>query len=263
MHMPGYLEILALFAVACLAGGMNAVAGGGTILTFPTLLAFGMPSIQANATSTLALLVGIMGRLYGYRNHLSAAKPWLKNFAPVSVAGGLLGAWLLTRTSERFFDHLVPFLILFATALFLLNNIFRSLAGIEAVAATRKPNAAGTAAALVLQFGVAVYGGYFGAGIGILMLATMGLLGLHHIHEMNAIKTVLGSLINIVAAAYFVFAGLVIWPQAAAMILGATLGYFLGSHMAQKISQQQVRNLVGVIGVSLFLVFFWREFLAR
>ena len=261
--MPGITEILVLFAVACLAGGMNAVAGGGTILTFPALLAFGMPSIQANATSTLALLVGIMGSLYGYRSHLSAVKPWLKNFAPVSVVGGLLGAWLLTRTNEKFFDQLVPFLIFFATLLFLLNNVFRRLAGIEAVAAGRKPHAAGTAAALALQFGVAVYGGYFGAGIGILMLATMGLLGLHHIHEMNAIKTVLASLINIVAATYFVFAGLVIWPQAIVMTLGATLGYFLGSHMAQKISQQQVRNIVGVIGISLSLVFFWREFLVK
>ena len=263
MNMPGYLEILTLFAVACLAGGMNAVAGGGTILTFPTLLAFGMPSIQANATSTLALLVGIMGSLYGYRNHLAAAKPWLKNFAPVSVVGGLLGAWLLTRTNEKFFDQLVPFLILFATVLFLLNDAFRRLAGIEAVASVKRPHAAGTIAALVLQFGVAVYGGYFGAGIGILMLATMGLMGLHHIHEMNAIKTVLGALINIVAAAYFVFVGLVVWPQAIVMTIGATLGYFLGSHMAQKISQQQVRNIVAVIGVSLSAVFFWREFLSR
>ncbi len=262
MEMPGMTEMLALFAVACVAGGLNAVAGGGTILTFPTLLAFGMPSIQANATSTLALLVGIIGSLYGYRTHLSAAKPWLKNFAPVSIVGGLLGAWLLTRTSEKFFDQLVPFLILFATILFLLNNVFRRLAGIEAVATGRQPHAAGTIAALILQFGVAVYGGYFGAGIGILMLATMGLLGLHHIHEMNAIKTVLASLINIVAAVYFVFAGLVIWPQAIAMILGATLGYYLGSHMAQKISHQQVRTLIGIIGVSLSLVFFWREFLS-
>ncbi len=262
-HMPGLLEISILFAAACLAGGMNAVAGGGTILTFPALLAFGMPSIQANATSTLALLVGIVGSLYGYRNHLAAAKPWLKNFAPVSVVGGLLGAWLLTRTSERFFDQLVPFLILFATVLFLLNDAFRRLAGIEAVAAGRRPHAAGTIAAMVLQFAVAVYGGYFGAGIGILMLATMGLLGLHHIHEMNAIKTVLASLINIVAAAYFIFSGLIVWPQATVMTIGAALGYYLGSHMAQKITQQQVRNLVGIIGISLSLIFFYREFFLK
>lgn len=261
--MPGPLEIAVLFAAACLAGAINSVAGGGTILTFPALLAFGMPSIQANATSTLALIVGIAGSLYGYRNHLAATKPWLKNFAPVSIVGGLLGAWLLTRTNEKVFDQLVPFLILFATVLFLLNNMFRRLAGIEAVATHKKQSTGTIAAALLLQFGVAIYGGYFGAGIGILMLATLGLLGLHHIHEMNAIKTVLASLINIVAAGYFVFVGLVIWPQALIMTLGATLGYYLGSHAAQKISQQQVRNLVGVIGVSLSLVFFWREFFSK
>lgn len=262
MEMPGMTEVLVLFAAACLAGGLNAVAGGGTILTFPALLAFGMPSIQANATSTIALMAGITGSLYGYRNHLSAVKPWLEKFAPVSIVGGVLGAWLLTRTSVRFFDQLVPFLILFATILFLLNNAFRRLAGIEAAAAARHSPALGTSAALILQFGVAVYGGYFGAGIGILMLATMGLLGLHHIHEMNAIKTVLGSLINTVAAVYFVFAGLVIWPQAIVMIAGATLGYYLGSHWAQKISQRQVRALISLIGISLSLIFFWREFLA-
>ena len=261
--MPDTFVILALCVAACVAGAMNSVAGGGTIITFPTLLAFGIPSIQANATSTLALLVGIVGSLYGYRNHLPAARPWLTKFAPASILGGLLGAWLLTRTSEKFFDQLVPFLIFFATALFLLTDVFRRLAGAESLTIGRRTGPAGTIAAVVLQFGVAVYGGYFGAGIGILMLASMGLLGLHHIHEMNAIKTVLASLINIVAAGYFVFAGLVIWPHAIIMTLGATFGYFLGSHLAQKITQRQVRNLIGAIGISLSLIFFWREFLAK
>jgi hypothetical protein len=256
--MPGTWEIAVLLATACLAGAMNAVAGGGTILTFPALLALGMPSIQANATSTLALLVGIVGSLYGYRAHLPAARRWLKTFAPVSVAGGLLGAWLLTRTSEGFFDQMVPFLILFATVLFLANNLIRHLAGVESVAVGG--STAGTLGAVVLQFGVAVYGGYFGAGIGILMLATMGLLGLHHIHEKNAIKTTPAALINVVATAYFILAGLIVWPQALIMTAGATIGYFLGSHFAQKIPQTHVRKLVGVIGISLSVVFFWREF---
>ncbi|MEI6280223.1 MAG: sulfite exporter TauE/SafE family protein [Verrucomicrobiae bacterium] len=252
-------EFSVLFAAACLAGAINSVAGGGTIVTFPALIAFGMPSIQANATSTLALLVGIAGSLYGYRARLPAARPWLKAFAPVSIAGGLFGAWLLTRTSEKFFDHLVPFLILFATVLFLLNNVVRRLAGIKPSGGSP----AVTVMAVLLQLGVAVYGGYFGAGIGILMLATMGLVGLHHIHEMNAIKTILGALINVVAAAWFVFAGLIVWPQALVMMAGATIGYFLGSHCSQKIPQQHVRGLVGLIGISLSAVFFWREFFAR
>jgi len=253
-------EFILLFAAACLAGAVNSVAGGGTIITFPALIAFGMPSIQANATSTLALIVGIGGSLYGYRAHLPAARPWLKAFAPVSIVGGLLGAWLLTRTNEKFFDQLVPFLILFATVLFLLNNVVRRLAGIESSAGG---SPAATCAAVLLQLGVAVYGGYFGAGIGILMLATMGLVGLHHIHEMNAIKTILSALINIVAAGYFVFAGLIVWPQALVMTAGAAIGYFLGSHYSQKIPQRHVRILVGLIGISLSAVFFWREFFAR
>ncbi len=253
--MTGW-QIVTLFGTAAIAGAMNSVAGGGTILTFPTLIAIGMPSIQANATSTVALLVGMGGSLYGYRAHLPAVRPWLKMFAPVSVLGGLVGAWLLTCTDEKAFDQLVPFLILFATLLFLFNNVIRRFAGMELVGGT--PSA--TVAAVLLQIVVAVYGGYFGAGIGILMLATMGLLGLHHIHEMNAIKTILAALINVVASAYFIFAGLVYWPQAVVMTAGAGIGYFLGSHFAQKIPQQYVRNLVGLIGISLSAIFFYREF---
>ena len=254
-------EAAALLVAARAAGGMNAVAGGGTILTFPALLAFGMPSIQANATSTLALLVGIIGSLYGYREHMPAARPWLKSFAPVSILGGLLGAWLLTKTSDRVFDQLVPFLIFFATVLFLMNNAIRRLAGFEAAA--WQGSSAGATAGVVLQFLVSIYGGYFGAGIGILMLATMGLLGLRHIHEMNAIKTVLSALINVVATVYFVVAGLIVWPQTLVMTAGATAGYFLGARFALRIRQESVRHLVGLIGILLSVVFFWREFLAR
>jgi len=255
------MEMLILFAAACGAGAMNSVAGGGTIITFPALIAFGMPAIQANATSTLALLVGIGGSLYGYRGHLHATRRWMGKFAPVSIGGGLLGAWLLTRTDAKVFDHLVPFLIFFATVLFLLGDAFRRLSGFEG-SASEKSGRAYTAGAIVLQFGVAVYGGYFGAGIGILMLASLGLLGLKHIHEMNAIKTVLGALINLVAAAYFVCAGIVVWPQAAVMALGAAAGYYLGSSFAQRITQRQVRRLVGFIGILISLIFFWRQFVS-
>ncbi len=253
-------EFAVLFAAAVLAGAMNAIAGGGTILTFPALLAFGMPSIQANATSTLALLVGIIGSLYGYRSHLPAALPWLKAFAPVSIVGGLLGAWLLTITRPEMFDRLVPFLIFFATILFLTNDLFRRFAGLGG---SRSSVGGGMVFAAVLQFGVAVYGGYFGAGIGILMLATLGMIGLRHIHEMNAIKTVLSALINVVASVYFVFAGLIVWPEAVVMTAGATVGYYLGARGAQRITQKQVRSLVAGIGIALSLFFFWREFLAK
>ena len=253
------LEIAVLAAGACLAGGMNAIAGGGTIITFPLLIAFGMPAIQANATSTVALMVGIFGSVYGYRQDLPAAKPWMKLFAPVSLVGGLLGAWLLTVTNEKIFNDLVPFLILFATVLFLLGNVISRLAGFDGVPVATHP--AHRFAAGVVQFGVAVYGGYFGAGIGILMLAAFALIGLKNIHEMNAIKTVLGGLINVVAAVYFVWAGLVIWPQAVVMMVGSTVGYYGGAAIARSIPQRLVRLLIAAIGLILSAVFFWRQFL--
>lgn len=251
-------EIAALAAGACLAGAINAIAGGGTIITFPLLIAFGMPAIQANATSTVALMVGIFGSVYGYRQNLPAAKPWMKLFAPVSLIGGLLGAWLLTVTSEKIFNDLVPFLILFATVLFLLGNVLSRLAGFDGGSLASHPAHRLTAA--LIQFAVAVYGGYFGAGIGILMLASFALIGLKNIHEMNAIKTILGGLINVVAAVYFVWAGLVHWPQAIVMMLGSSIGYYGGAAFAQKIPQSQVRLLIAGIGLALSAIFFWRQF---
>lgn len=252
------LEFAVLAAGACLAGAINAIAGGGTIITFPLLIAFGMPAIQANATSTVALLIGIGGSIYGYRDNIPAARPWLKLFAPVCIVGGLLGAWLLTVTSEKFFSDLVPFLILFSTLLFLLGNGIGRLAGFDGHTVTS--HSAHRIAAVFVQFGVAVYGGYFGAGIGILMLAVLGLIGLQNIHQMNAIKTLLGALINVVAAVYFVWADLVVWPQAVVMTIGAALGYYGGAAFTQKIPQSAVRRLIVGIGLVLSVVFFWRQF---
>jgi uncharacterized protein len=252
------LEFAILAAGACLAGAMNAIAGGGTIITFPLLIAFGMPAIQANATSTVALLIGVGGSIYGYRDNIPAAGPWLKLFAPLSIVGGLLGAWLLTVTSEKFFSDLVPFLILFSTLLFLLGNGIGRLAGFDGH--TVASHSTHRIAAVFVQFGVAVYGGYFGAGIGILMLAVLGLIGLQNIHQMNAIKTLLGALINVVAAVYFVWVGLVVWPQAVVMTLGSALGYYGGAAFTQKIPPSAVRHLIAAIGLILSVVFFWRQF---
>ena len=253
--MP-WTEILVLLFAAVAAGAVNAVAGGGTLLTFPALLFVGTPPVVANATNTLALMLGTAGGMVGYRRHLPAIRGWLWRFGVVSVVGGLLGSALLTATSERTFGRIVPFLILFATLLFMTQGPLRRLVGARAPLATR-----GTLlAAGAFQFLVAVYGGYFGAGIGILMLASLGLLGHSHIHEMNALKTVLSSLINLVAAAWFVAAGLIHWPRAAVMTIGALAGYYLGSRSSQAISQARVRQVITAIGLVLSVVTFYREF---
>ncbi|HZQ46547.1 MAG TPA: sulfite exporter TauE/SafE family protein [Verrucomicrobiae bacterium] len=254
------IEILGLLAAAIAAGAINAVAGGGTLLTFPTLLFFGTPPVVANATSTLALTIGTAGSAYGYRRHLDAVKPWLWRFVPVSIVGGLIGSVLLTHTSNKTFAKLVPFLILFATVLFLAQGIFRRMTGLD----DRHGKSAGRhtiAGAIVFQFAVAVYGGYFGAGIGILMLASLGLIGLENIYEMNTLKTLLSSLINLVASIWFIFAGLIHWPKAVVMTAGALVGYFLGSHYSQRIPQRRVRQIITAIGLILSAVTFYEQFL--
>lgn len=255
-------EMVGLFAAAVAGGAMNAVAGGGTLVTFPTLLFFGTPALAANATSTLALVIGTSGGIYGYRRHVEAVRPWLRQFVPVSLAGGLMGGILLTRTSNQAFAKLVPFLILFATVLFVLQGALRRLAKFDGSEASAGKSQA-IWGAILFQFAVAVYGGYFGAGIGILMLASLGFVGLSNIHQMNTLKTILGSLINLVAAAWFIFAGLIHWPKAWVMTAGAVTGYFLGSLYSQRVPQRRVRQIITAIGFILSAVTFYQQFLKR
>ncbi len=256
-------EIIALSVAALLAGAMNAMAGGGTVLTFPALLFFGMPAIEANATSATALVVGTIGSIFGYRRHVPAVKPLLTRLSLVTAIGSLLGAMLLKVTNEETFNHLVPFLLLFATVLFLANNAFRRFLRIQAAQHAHEILAGRRFwLATGFQFFVAIYGGYFGAGIGILMLASLGLLGMQNIHESNTVKSVLSALINLVASTYFIFAGLVIWPQAIVMTVAATLGYFLAAHYSQRISQDAVRAIAGAIGLGVSALMVWKQFFA-
>ena len=250
--------MLELAAAAMVAGAMNAVAGGGTLVTFPTLILVGTGSEMANATSTLALVLGTAGSMFGYREHVKAIKAWLARFALVSAIGGLLGAMVLTRTSDAFFAKMVPFLILFATVLFMAQGAFRKFANKEAAAA--KHGRGAIAGALIFQFAVSVYGGFFGAGIGILMLASLGFLGMTNIHEMNALKTVLGSLINAVATIWFIRAGLIDWTKAGIMTAGALVGYYLTARYAQRIPQQRVRQLISMIGFGISGYMFYKQF---
>ena len=253
------IEIVGLAGVAIAAGAINAVAGGGTLLTFPTLLFFGTPPVMANATSTLALTIGTAGSVYGYRRHLEPVRTLMWRFVPASLFGGLIGSVLLTHTSNETFAKLVPFLILFATVLFLAQGFFRRTTDPE----KRAPIPAEHPAlwgAILFQFAVAVYGGYFGAGIGILMLASLGLIGLRNIYEMNTLKTVLSSMINFVASVLFIGAGLINWPRTGVMTAGALAGYFLGSHYSQRVSQPRVRQIIATVGLALSVVTFYREF---
>jgi uncharacterized membrane protein YfcA len=255
-------EIIALAGAAVGGGAINAVAGGGTLLTFPTLLVFGTQPITANATSTLALVIGTSGGMFGNRQFIPAIMPGLRRFLPVSLVGGLIGSALLTHTSNQTFAKLVPFLILFATLVFFAQGIFRRFATSHLDDQTKDKTAFGIGA-ICFQFAVAIYGGYFGAGIGILMLATLGFIGMGNIYEMNTLKTILGSLINLMAALWFIGAGLIDWPRAAVMTVGAVAGYFLGAHFSQRIPQARVRQLVTAIGFIISAITFYQEFVRR
>jgi len=249
-------RVALLFVAGLAAGLMNAVAGGGTILTFPALIFAGVPSIGANATSTVALLLGSLAGVAGYRRILPAVWHWIKLFVAVSLVGGLIGGILLTETPEHVFDRLVPFLILFATVLFTARTVFIRLFQLE----VRQASSRGwVIAAITFQFFVAVYGGYFGAGIGILMLASLGVLGFDDIHEMNAVKGVLSFLINAIAAVYFIFKGLTDWPAAGIITVGAIAGGYSGAHFSQKVSQKMVRSCVTAVGLLITAVMFYKQ----
>jgi len=245
---------LILLGAGALAGAMNSVAGGGTIVTFPSLIISGLSSIVANATSTIALLPGTVSSVFGYRRNIPAVRQWLTLFGPVSLVGGLIGGILLVQTPSKVFDWLVPFLILFATILFMVNaTVARYFQP-----GGQKPSSQWLWGATLFQFGVALYGGYFGAGIGILMLASLGMLGFKDVHEMNTVKTILGFLINVVAAVYFVWSGIVDWGSAGTMAIGTIIGGFSGAHFAQKIRQRTVRRIITGIGLVLSAILFYR-----
>jgi uncharacterized membrane protein YfcA len=235
---------------------MNAIAGGGTLLTFPALVGLGISPIVANATSTVALWPGAVSSFLGYRGELAGARKWAIGFAAPSLLGGGVGAWLLLRTPAARFNALVPWLVLGATALFMIQPVImrriRERRAGEVAGELEDPTANGrapSAGVLFWQFLVGIYGGYFGAGVGILMLAVLGFMGLTNIHRMNGLKNFGGASMNGVAALTFAFSGLVSWPIALAMTTGSIVGGYIGSKGAQRTPQVYVRRAVVAIGL--------------
>ena len=231
------------------------MAGGGTLVSFPTLVWLGLDSVTANATSTVAIWPGTVGSTWGYRRELREAEPRYRILIVPSLIGGIAGALLLRWTPPSVFDHLVPFLILFATLLFMAQEAIQRRLG-----TAPDPSHRGSkwlTGALCFQLLIGLYGGYFGAGIGILMLAALSIMGLTDIHEMNSLKVVFGGSINGIAAAYFVWAGMVRWPYVLVMAVGAILGGWGGAGTARRMGRTAVRRIVVGLGlvmaISLFI----------
>jgi uncharacterized protein len=252
-------QALILIAASFGAGVMNAMAGGGTILTFPSLVFIGLPAIAANATSTVALLPASLTSLFGFRDDVRLYQGWLKRLVLPSLIGGAVGSVLLLRTPEKTFASLAPLLILFATVLFMIQGLLARRATARTVDPQGEPSQGRWTLAVLLQLGVAIYGGYFGAGIGILMLALLGFLGLSNIHAANGIKNFLGFCINVVAAGYFVFKGAVVWPAALVIVGGGALGGYAGARFAKRIGRDKARRAVVVIGLVVTAILFWQR----
>jgi uncharacterized membrane protein YfcA len=237
-----------LFIAGVAAGAINSVAGGGTLVSFPALIAFGVPPVPANATNTAAVCPGALSSAYAYRHDFPKQQGLLALLLLPSLLGGFLGAWVLAQTPNWLFARIVPFLVLFATILFAARDRFARRLGFAAIEDAH-PSLAGRIWGFFFQLFVAAYGGYFGAGIGILMLASLGVMGLRDIHRMNAIKTILSFLINGMALIYFIAKGLIVWPIALLMAAGAILGGYVGARLAKRINQRHLRLFIIAVGL--------------
>ena len=251
-----YLEIAILLITAALGGAINSVAGGGSFLTFPALIFTGLPAIQANATSTVALWPGSLASIGAYR-HEMAQQGHVPGFVVVSLLGGLAGAVLLLYTPPVAFDALLPYLLLFATVLFTFGKrLAKRLPGSHLAESGRI-----SWRSVALQFLIAVYGGFFGGGIGILTLATLRLMGIENVHRLNALKVLLVACINGIAVATFVWADIVVWHQGLLMMLGAVVGGYAGAYYARKTDPRLIRGLVIATGAAMTIYFFLKGYL--
>lgn len=287
---------LALFAAAFVAGAINAVAGGGSLVSFPALLAVGLPAVQANVTNTVALWPGYVGGSLNYRHELRPQRRLLLALSPPSVLGALAGSWLLLATPEEVFDAIVPFLILGACALMAFQDYInvrvarrqaqpppaiegaalddRRRAGNGAATMENGPGASGDDAAAVGRaekaadgtspllwgstFLLGVYGAYFGAALGIMLLAALGVLLPDDIQRSNALKGMLSLVMNAIAVVYFAFFGPVAWAMAAVMAVGAVAGGWSGVGVARRLGRTWLRRVVVAYGVVVAAVLIYR-----
>ncbi len=238
---------LLLIAAAFAGGAINSVAGGGSFLTFPALLFAGIPPIQANATNNIAMWLGVIASARGYKEEISTYRRVVLPALLISIIGSLIGAMLLLYTPQRVFAHLIPWLLLFATVVFALSPLITRSTDTEEVHSPWQ---------LALQFAVSVYGGYFGAGIGILMLAILSFSGLPNLNAMNGVKNMLSVTINGVAVVPFLIARVIDWRIALLMAVFTMAGGYGGARIFRRIPSNATRGIVLSIAIGMTAYFF-------
>ena len=242
-----------LFFAALGAGVMNGVAGGGSFLTFPALVFTGVPGVIANASSTVALFPGTCASAWAYRTDFqSVEKISFRARLLASVSGGLVGALLLLFTPAQAFDRVVPWLLLVASVLFYL--------GPRLAAVVQEKFKVGPRPVLTMQFLIAIYGGYFGGAVGLMMLAMWSLFGLGEIKAMSAVRVLLVSAMNGIAVICFILAGTVWWPQTLLMLVAAVIGGYAGARVARRLNPDHLRTIITVLNVLVTIAFFYRAY---
>ena len=249
-------ELLFLFAAGFFGGVINSIAGGGSFITFPALLFVGVPPISANATNTFASCSGYMSGAYAFRKDLYAHKDELPRFIILSLLGGIVGAWLLLQTPESLFHEAIPWLLLFATLLFIfgaqLNRLLKQLASHH-----RHASSIGSLLLLLLLLGVCVYGGFFNAGLGIIILSYLALVGYNNINAMNGLKLLVSSSVSLIAIALFIYDGVIAWYEGTIVLLGTLAGGYVAAHISRQLPQQAVRTFVIVASIGITVYFFY------
>lgn len=250
------IELLILFLAGFFGGIINSIAGGGSFITFPALLLVGVPAISANATNTFASCAGYMSGAYAFRKDLAAHKHQLPKIVLISLIGGIGGAWLLLQTSETVFTKAIPWLLLFATLLFIfgssLNLAFKSLSG-----TFQHASSIGKLLLTLLLLAVCIYGGFFNAGLGIVILSYLALAGYTNINEMNGLKLLVSSSVSLIAIALFIYHDAIAWYEGSIVLAGTLIGGYVAAHLSRQIPQKIIRALVILASIGVTAYFFY------
>jgi uncharacterized protein len=249
-----YFNGLLLFTTAFIAGGLNAVAGGGSFITFPMLIFTGVSPIVANATNTTAMWAGSLSSVGAYRRDFAIEPHVLISLTIASVVGGMLGSIALLYTSADVFRKLIPYLLLLATCVFIFGDACKQW--LQSLDLKKSAQSTQLGYLVTVQLAIAIYGGFFGAGAGILMLAALTLFSFKDMNTINALKSFLGTCFNGIAVILFIIAGLVTWPQAILMSIGSSLGGYLLARLARKIPAKIIRQFVSIVAIAMTTYFF-------
>lgn len=248
-----YTTLIISLIAALFAGFVNAIAGGGTLITFPILIALGIPPVAANVTNTTALVPGLIGGIWAQRKDFSLQKWRILRLLPITIIGGLFGGFLLLNCSETYFSALVPYLILSATALLIIQPTLKKWLN------TRLPHSENSKIRHTLIFILliisAIYGGYFGAGLGIILMAILGLSYNNSLVTINVLKQALAFSINLSAFIFFIFSDQIIWHLALIMLIGAISGGYIGGKVVNKMNSNILRWIIIIVGIGVGVTF--------